>query len=139
MHKDPHYKNCRFLQVQDLEISDSKISVTYEYLPVSLAELCGSPGLDDQDIACILKQVIVNRTKLPSSLTVLKILEGLGYIHKHSLKYFVLECSNILLNYTGEVKLCKLLLGSCLALLSYLQISYCGKSTDEERVQSIHC
>ncbi|EXL39108.1 hypothetical protein FOCG_18271 [Fusarium oxysporum f. sp. radicis-lycopersici 26381] len=58
MHKDTHYKNCRFLQVQDLTTSDSKIFITYQYLPVSLAELCGSPGLDDQDMAGILKPVI---------------------------------------------------------------------------------
>lgn len=60
-----HEKQCEyagFMQVKDLMISNLLITLTYEYLPISLAELCGSPALDDQDIPSILKQVIHSKT-----------------------------------------------------------------------------
>ncbi|PNP59219.1 hypothetical protein FNYG_15001 [Fusarium nygamai] len=64
--------------------------VAYEFMPVSLAEIAASRKVRGPELAYILKQI----------------LDGLLYLEELDMGHPELSCSNVLLDTSGEVKIC---------------------------------
>ncbi|KAM3563045.1 hypothetical protein ARSEF4850_002512 [Beauveria asiatica] len=79
----------QFVQAQRIFSVQNELFVTFEFMPVSLAEVEGNPLLDDLQLASILGQVV----------------DGLLYLKNNSLGHGQLTCSNILVDMHGNVKL----------------------------------
>ncbi|CAK7202008.1 hypothetical protein SEUCBS139899_004726 [Sporothrix eucalyptigena] len=67
----------------------STFSVSFDFMPISLAELVGNPLLAEIHYACILGQV----------------LEGLVYLEQNKLEHGHLTCATILVDQGGNVKI----------------------------------
>lgn len=81
-----------FLAAQEIFYCEEVFSVSFDFMPISLAELAGNPLLADIHLACILGQV----------------LEGLVYLERNKLEHGRLTCANILVDQNGSVKICRL-------------------------------
>ncbi|KAM3552086.1 hypothetical protein ARSEF4850_007553 [Beauveria asiatica] len=89
IHAIRRIKHHQFVQAQNLFHIENELSVAFEYMPMSLAEVEGNPLLDDLLLASILGQVV----------------DGLLYLEKNSLGHGNLTCSNILVDMRGNVKI----------------------------------
>ncbi|KAM5359394.1 hypothetical protein ACJA88_015100 [Fusarium oxysporum] len=67
-----------------------EFTVVYEFMPVSLAEIAASRKVRGPELAYILKQI----------------LDGLLYLEEHDIGHPELSCSNVLLDTSGQVKIC---------------------------------
>ncbi|KAJ4156158.1 hypothetical protein LMH87_001371 [Akanthomyces muscarius] len=82
-------KHELFVQPRHIFSVENERFVTFEFMPLSLAELEGNPLMNDFRLASILGQVV----------------QGLLYLEENSLSHTKLTCSNILIDIHGTVKL----------------------------------
>lgn len=82
-------KHEQFVQPRHIFSVENERFVTFEFMPLSLAEIEGNPLMNDFRLASILGQVV----------------QGLLYLEENSLSHTKLTCSNILIDIHGTVKL----------------------------------
>ncbi|KAI1382529.1 uncharacterized protein F4822DRAFT_441840 [Hypoxylon trugodes] len=78
-----------FLTALRIFHTESTYHVAFEFMPLSLLELAGSPEIDEDCLAAIVGQV----------------LDGLSYLEREKLEHGQLTSSNILINLDGSVKI----------------------------------
>lgn len=94
----------RFVRAQEFFTAESGYFITFEFMPLSIAEFIGHPLMNELRLASILGQVS-GASLLMVSTNGMQVIDGLVYLEKKSMQHGHLTCSNILVDSTGHVKL----------------------------------
>jgi hypothetical protein len=99
-------KHKRFLRPREFFSDENACLVAFEFMPISIAEFAGHPLMNELRLASILGQVS-RALPLIAHADGVQVIDGLAYLERSSMQHGQLKSSNILVDATGNVKLCE--------------------------------
>ncbi|KAH7248313.1 hypothetical protein B0J15DRAFT_468322 [Fusarium solani] len=109
--------NSSFLEVLETWGTNESFYVVFKFMPLCLVDVSAASSLSENEIPVIFNQV----------------LDGLSYLVKEGLTHDRLICSNVLINYEGEVKICRKFR---LLILEFLNVYDEQKNTTQDVAQN---